>query len=52
MPSPYLGVCDSGVADRVILHFADYRFSEDMDFTLTGDLSFEALKAELEGMEL
>src|ERR1700677_3114822 len=28
-------------------HFADYRFSEDMDFTLTGKLTFEALQAEL-----
>lgn len=31
-------------------HFADYRFSEDMDFTLTGDLTFEALKSELEAV--
>src|ERR1700757_898395 len=31
-------------------HFDDYRFSEDMDFTLTGDLPFEALKSELESV--
>ncbi len=29
-------------------HFAEYRFSEDMDFTLSGNLSFDALKGELE----
>jgi predicted nucleotidyltransferase component of viral defense system len=29
-------------------YFDNYRFSEDMDFTLTGDLTFEVLKSELE----
>lgn len=29
-------------------HFANYRFSEDLDFTLLGTLSFEELKKELE----
>lgn len=29
-------------------YFGDYRFSEDLDFTLTEDLSFDELRAELE----
>jgi hypothetical protein len=29
-------------------HFAEYRFSEDLDFTLLQSLSFEELKQELE----
>ena len=29
-------------------YFGDYRFSEDLDFTLTEDVSFETLRAELE----
>jgi len=28
-------------------HFADYRFSEDLDFTLTGDIVFETIRQEL-----
>lgn len=29
-------------------HYAEYRFSEDMDFTLAAELTFDVLKAELE----
>lgn len=29
-------------------YFGDYRFSEDLDFTLTEDVPFETLRAELE----
>jgi len=31
-------------------HFGDYRFSEDLDFTLIEELPFEAIRAELEPM--
>ena len=31
-------------------HFGDYRFSEDLDFTLVEDLPFEAIRTELEPM--